>query len=60
MIIFINNKSAKFCQITLRTKRFIHKKVVPFFCLTVLYFFTTSNRTEGEKLIFRSRRKLLE
>ena len=32
MIIFINNKSTKFCQITLRIKRFIHKrKVIPFF-----------------------------
>jgi len=38
MIIFINNKSGptKFCQITLRIKRFVHKrKVVPFFCLAV-------------------------
>jgi len=32
MIIFINNKSTKFCQITLRIKRFIGKrKGVPFF-----------------------------
>jgi len=32
MIIFTNNKSTKFCQITLCIKRFIHKrKVVPFF-----------------------------
>jgi len=32
MIIFINNKSTKFCQITLHMKRFIHeRKVVPFF-----------------------------
>jgi len=32
MTIFINNKSTKFCQITLRIKRFIDKrKVVPFF-----------------------------
>jgi len=31
MIIFINTKGTKFCQITLRTKRFIPKrKVVPF------------------------------
>ena len=31
MIIIINSKSTKFCQITLRIKRFIHKrKVVPF------------------------------
>jgi len=31
MIIFINNKSAKNCQITLCIKKFIHKrKVVPF------------------------------
>ena len=36
MIILINNKNTKFCQITLRAKRFIRKrKVVPFFCLTV-------------------------
>ena len=29
---FINNMSTEFCQITLRIKRFIHKrKVVPFF-----------------------------
>jgi len=37
MIILTKNKSTKFCQITLRIKRFIHKrkKVVPFFCLTV-------------------------
>jgi len=36
MIIFINNNSTKFCQITLRIKRFVHKrKVVPFFFLTV-------------------------
>jgi len=36
MIIFINNKSTKFCQITLHIERFIRKrKVVPFFCLTV-------------------------
>jgi len=32
MMIFTNNKCTKFCQIALRTKRFIHKrKVVPFF-----------------------------
>ena len=32
MTILTNNKSTKFCQITLRIKRFIHKrKVVPFF-----------------------------
>jgi len=32
MIIFVNIKNAKFCQITLRIKRFIHKrKAVPFF-----------------------------
>jgi len=32
MLIFINYKNAKFCQITLRIKIFIHKrKVVPFF-----------------------------
>jgi len=38
MIIFINNKSTKFCQITLHMKTFIHKrKLVPFFCLTVMY-----------------------
>jgi len=31
MIIFINNNSTKFCQITLHIRRFIHKgKVVPF------------------------------
>ena len=31
MIIFTNDKSAKFCLITLCVKRFIHKrKVVPF------------------------------
>jgi len=51
MIIFINNKSTKFCQITLRIKRFIHKrKVVPFFLphgvvrtirRTVIFFSTT-------------------
>jgi len=36
MIIFINNKSIKFCQTTMYIKRFIHeRKVVPFFCLTV-------------------------
>ena len=36
MIIFTNDKSTKFCQITLHIKRFICKrKVVPFFCLTV-------------------------
>ena len=36
MTIFINNKSTKFRQITLRIKRFIHKrKVIPFFCLSV-------------------------
>jgi len=32
MIMFINSENTKFCQSTLRTKRFIHKrKVVPFF-----------------------------
>jgi len=32
MTIFINNKSTKFCQITLHIKRFIHeRKVVPIF-----------------------------
>ena len=32
MTIFTDNKSTKFCQITLCIKRFIHKrKVVPFF-----------------------------
>ena len=36
MIIFINNKSTKFRQLTLRITRFIHKrKVVPFSRLTV-------------------------
>jgi len=36
MTIFINNKSTKFCQITLRVKRFIRKrKVVLFFCFMV-------------------------
>ena len=31
MLIFIDNKSAKFCQITLHIKRFIReRKVVPF------------------------------
>jgi len=35
MVIFTDNNSAKFCQITLRIKKFIHKrKLVPFFCLT--------------------------
>jgi len=35
-IIFNNNKSTKYCQITLRVKKFNHeRKVVPFFCLTV-------------------------
>jgi len=28
MIIFINKKSTKFCQITLHIKRFIHKRKV--------------------------------
>jgi len=28
MIIFINNNSIKFCQITLHIKRFIHKRKV--------------------------------
>jgi len=38
MTIFINNKSTKFCQITLRVKRFIRKrKVVPFFLLHGVY-----------------------
>ena len=37
MVIFLNNKSTKFSQITFRIKRFTHKrKVVPFFCLTML------------------------
>jgi len=52
MIIFINNNSTKFCQITLRIKRFIHKrKVVPIFCLkvyikeTVAEHIVRSNRT---------------
>jgi len=32
MIIFINNKSTKFCQSTLRVKKFIQeRKSVPFF-----------------------------
>jgi len=32
MIIFANDENTKFCQITLRIKRFIHKrKVVPFY-----------------------------
>jgi len=36
MIIFTNNKTTNFCQITLRIKRIIHERqVVPFFCLTV-------------------------
>jgi len=36
MIIFMNSKSTKFCQIILRIKRFIHKrKVIPFLCLMV-------------------------
>jgi len=39
MIVFINNKIIKFCQIALHIKRFIHKrKMVPFFCLTVHYW----------------------
>ena len=37
MLIFVSNKSTKFCQITLHIKRVIHKrKVVPFFCITAL------------------------
>jgi len=46
MIIFINNNSTKFCQITLRIKRFLHKrKVIPFFWRTVyirlyMYYYT--------------------
>ena len=36
MIIFINNKSTKFCQITLHIKGFIpQRKVVLFSCLMV-------------------------
>jgi len=36
MIVFVKNKSTRFCQITLRIKGFIHsRKVVPFFCVTV-------------------------
>jgi len=35
MIVFTDSKSTKFCQITLRVKTFIRKKVVHFFCLTV-------------------------
>ena len=32
MIIFANDENTKFCQITLRIKRFIHKrKVIPFY-----------------------------
>jgi len=42
MTIFTNNKSTKFCQITLHIKRFIHKRKVVFFCLmqTVVYLLT--------------------
>jgi len=32
MIIFTNNKSAKFCQMTLCIKRFIYKRKVVLFC----------------------------
>ena len=36
MIIFIDNSSTKFCEISLRIKIFIRKrKVVLFFCLTM-------------------------
>jgi len=38
MIIYINNKGTKFCQITLHNKRYIHKrKVVPFFLPNGVY-----------------------
>jgi len=46
MIIFVNDKSTKFCQITLHIKRFIHKrKVVPFFCRTVYIHFSALKAT---------------
>ena len=34
MIIFIDTKSTKFCQITLRIKRFIHKRKVVLFSVS--------------------------
>jgi len=38
MIIFVNNKSTKFCQVTLHINKFIHKrKVVPFFLRYSVY-----------------------
>jgi len=51
MVIFINNKSTKFCQITLRIKRFIHKRnMVPFFLphgvVHVLQAYWYSNRVQ--------------
>ena len=52
MIIFINNKSTKFCQITLRIKRLIHRrKVVPFFYLTVYTSVCTSESWGADVVI---------
>jgi len=48
MIIFINNKSTKFCHVTLRIKRFIHKrKVAPFFYLAASKAFKTFRHVNG-------------
>jgi len=56
MIIFINSESAKFCQIKLRIKRFIHKrKVVPFFCFTV-YIATLWRQAQSLCELSRQRR----
>ena len=39
MIMFINNKTTKFCQITLHIKRFVHKrKGVRFFLPHGVYY----------------------
>jgi len=56
MAIFINNKSAKFCQITLHSKIFIHKrKVVLLFCLAayVVYIVESHHPRPVEKVVDR-------
>ena len=55
MIIFVNNKTTKLCQITLRIKRYINKrKVFPFFCIVFMIVYNYDVHLEVSDTCVRS------
>jgi len=59
MIIFTNDKSAKFCLITLCVKRFIHKRKVVPFLFSAPWWQKKRNQFSFVCIIFNTSQKLV-